>query len=306
MTVYEIINERIINRLLEAKKAGTRFHWVKPWDGGPKCPISYTTGKCYTGINRLILDNTEYITFNALRDYKKNEPEKNIYIRKGAHKYPVCFYGTYEKEDSEGNIIRDKDGKPEKGHFLKFYQVFDREDIENLQSHFPSRKIVKTTTTATRKLQEYIDYFTKAEGINVEYIADGSKCYYSPSDNLIRVPKSEGFDSIYSFYNSLSHEVGHSTGKALKRKTGKNFGSEDYSREELVAQIFAEIICNHFEIACDDKENTNDLAYIDSWLAVLKSKDNAKELAIAASQAEKAFQYFIERAESQMNNKNVA
>lgn len=307
MTVYEILNEKIINRLLDAKKNGKVFHWIKPWSGGPSCPISYTTGKAYTGINRLILDNSEYITFKALMDYKKTQSEDaKIHIRKGAHKMPIFFYGNYEKEDDDGNIILDKDGNPEKGHYLKFYQVFDREDVEGLPSNFPAKKSVKTTNKATRKLQEYIDAFAASEGIEMEYVEDGSRCYYSPSDHRIRVPKKEGFKSLYAFYNALSHEIGYSTSRGTARKTGKTFGSKDYSREELVAQIFAEIVCNHFQIVCDDNETDNDIAYIDNWLSALKAKDNSKELAIAAGQAERAFQYFLEKAEKHIAENKAA
>ncbi|MBE6838768.1 MAG: DUF1738 domain-containing protein [Ruminococcus sp.] len=307
MTVYEIINEKIINRLLEAKENGVKFHWIKPWSGGTNCPLSYSTGKAYTGINRLILENSEFITFKALMDYKKTQPEDApIFIRKGARKLPVFFYGTYEKEDAEGNVIIDENGNIQKGHYLKFYQVFDREDIEGLPSHFPAKKVVKTTTVSTQKLQEYIDAYARSEKISIEYIEDGSRCYFSPSDHRIRVPKSEGFTSLYAFYNSLAHEIGHSTIMGLNRKTGKSFGSKDYSREELVAQIFAEIVCNHFEIAYDEKESENDLAYIDNWLNVLKARDNTKELTIAAGQAEKAFQYFIEKAESNLSTSKAA
>lgn len=307
MNVYEIINEKIIKRLLDAKEKGTRFHWVKPWSGGPSCAVSYTTGKTYTGINRLILDNTEYITYKALLDYKKSQPETaDIHIKKGVHKYPVFFYGSYDKEDSDGNVILDKNGNPQKGHYLKFYQAFDREDIVGLPSNFPAKKSIKITTKSTKELQKYINAYAEEENLVLEYIEDGSRCYYSAQDHRVRVPKIEGFSSVYSFFNSLSHEIGHSTSRSLNRKIGKVFGSSAYSREELVAQIFAEIVCNHFHIISDEKQTDNEIAYIDNWLNVLQAKDNAKELAIAATQAEKAFQYFLETAEKQMSKNKVA
>ena len=307
MTVYEIINEKVINRLLEAKEKGVKFHWVKTWNGGPSSPVSYTTNKAYTGINRLILDNTEYITYKALLEYMKTQPESaNVHIKKGSHKYPVFFFGTYDKEDSEGNVLLDEEGNAIRGHYLKFYQVFDREDIENLPSHFPAKKSKKVATKAASKLQKYIDAYAESEGIKLEYIEDGTRCFYAPRENKIRVPQKDSFTSLYSFYNALAHEIGHSTEKGTGRKIGKSFGSKDYSREELVAQIFAEIICNHFEIACDENEKENDLAYIDNWLSVLKSKEHTKELAIAASQAERAFNYFMEKAETILKAKKVA
>ena len=106
MNVYEIITQRILDRIEDAKISGKMFHWVKPWNGGAPFAVSYTTGNPYRGINRMLLDAGEYITFNALQDYRKTQPEdESIFVKQGSHKMPIFYYGTYEKKDTSGNPI---------------------------------------------------------------------------------------------------------------------------------------------------------------------------------------------------------
>ena len=68
-----------------------------------------------------------------------------------------------------------------------------------------------------------------------------------------------------------------------------------------MAQIGSQMLLSHFQIAFDDKEFENDVAYIDGWAS--KLKDNVTEIAKASAQAEKAMQYFLESAETKLKQK---
>ena len=68
------------------------------------------------------------------------------------------------------------------------------------------------------------------------------------------------------------------------------FGSEDYSREELVAEIGSAMLCNNVGINCDKAFN-NSVAYIQGWLK--KLKDDNRMIVWAASRAEKAARYIL-------------
>ena len=108
MTVYEMITNQIIERINEAEKNKETFRWIKPWTGGARLPESYTTEKRYSGVN-LNLSPGEYITFKALQEYKGKvgeEEAKKIKIKKGSHKYPVYYFGTTDKNDADGNVVK--------------------------------------------------------------------------------------------------------------------------------------------------------------------------------------------------------
>jgi antirestriction protein ArdC len=84
----------------------------------------------------------------------------------------------------------------------------------------------------------------------------------------------------------------------MGRQLGKGFGSDEYSREELIAQIGSQMLLNRFKIVCDEPEEDNDIAYIEGWAKHLK--EHEREITKAAIQAEKAMEYFIEIAEKQI------
>jgi antirestriction protein ArdC len=97
------------------------------------------------------------------------------------------------------------------------------------------------------------------------------------------------------FYSVLFHELGHSTGhkSRLARKDfcEASFGSETYSKEELVAEMTAAFLCgvNQIELKTID----NSAAYIKSWLK--KLKDDPKMVVLAAAQAQKAADYILNK-----------
>lgn len=92
----------------------------------------------------------------------------------------------------------------------------------------------------------------------------------------------------------MFHEMVHSTGyeSRLNRDgvTGTHkFGSEDYSKEELVAEMGTAMLCGVAGI--DNSTIENSASYIQSWLRQLK---NDKKLVIlASSKAQKAVDYIL-------------
>ena len=123
----------------------------------------------------------------------------------------------------------------------------------------------------------------------VEVPSDGA--FYSPISDKISTPLRSQFNSEEDFYSTLFHELVHSTGHAsrLDRLKSTMFGSEEYSKEELVAEIGASFLCNMVGIAPKVEENS--IAYISGWLSKLR---NDKRLIISASgMAQKAVDFII-------------
>lgn len=108
------------------------------------------------------------------------------------------------------------------------------------------------------------------------------------------MPAMQSFESAESFYSTLFHELTHSTGHASRLARPHimevaYFGSEDYSREELVAEMGASMLCGVAGI--ESRTVSNSAAYIQSWLRVLKG--DSRLVVVAAAQAQKAADYVL-------------
>ena len=106
------------------------------------------------------------------------------------------------------------------------------------------------------------------------------------------MPSRNAFDSPEEYYSTLFHELTHSTGHTSR--VGRDgieklntFGSESYSKEELIAEMGAAMLCGVAGI--ERKTLSNSAAYLKSWIDVLKS--DARMVVSAASQAQKAADY---------------
>ena len=98
----------------------------------------------------------------------------------------------------------------------------------------------------------------------------GDSAYYSISKNEIVVPEKGQFKDGESFYSNLFHEMGHSTGaeNQLDRLKPTTFGSAEYAREELVAELTAALTAQRYGMSKHLKDDT--AAYLKAWLDSLK------------------------------------
>ena len=111
---------------------------------------------------------------------------------------------------------------------------------------------------------------------------------------LIHLPLAEQFNSNEERYNTLFHEIAHSTGhksRLDRLRATAHFGSESYSKEELVAEITAAALMNHTGMETKSTFR-NSTAYIQNWLTALR---NDKRMIVTASgAAAKAFDYIAD------------
>ena len=117
---------------------------------------------------------------------------------------------------------------------------------------------------------------------------EGDKAFYRPSTDEVVLPIRKQFMSTAEYYSTVFHELTHSTGHAsrLNRLTqAAFFGSEDYSKEELVAEIGAAALVNHVGLETSNSIR-NSAAYIQNWLKVLR--DDKRFIVSASGRAEKA------------------
>ncbi|MBR4134615.1 MAG: DUF1738 domain-containing protein [Bacteroidales bacterium] len=98
----------------------------------------------------------------------------------------------------------------------------------------------------------------------------GDKAYYSPSEDRIVVPKREQFIDGQAFATNTLHECAHATGaeSRLNRTMGNAFGSEEYAKEELIAELSAAVISSQYGMSKHIKDDS--AKYLKSWLGSLQ------------------------------------
>ncbi len=270
MTVKEIVTNEIIKKL----EKGT-IPWHKPWQGGEA--VNYVTQKPYSGINRLLLDGGEYITF-------KQATERGGKVKKGAKAKTVVFYKDYEITDIDADGNEEKKIVP----VLRYYKVFSLTDVEGLESKLEiTERPIFTIDRCENLVNSYIGY----HGIEFDPGTVSRRAYYRPCEDKIVVPNIKQHDSAEEYYSTLFHEMVHSTGHPTRlcrfkiNDTEAAFGSETYSREELVAEIGSAFLIEECGISSAETLN-NSAGYIQSWIKALRDDSNA--ILYAAAKAEKA------------------
>jgi antirestriction protein ArdC len=139
------------------------------------------------------------------------------------------------------------------------------------------------------------------DGLSVKHgVSDGA--FYRPGADAVFMPPRDAFENVQGYYGTLLHELGHSTGheSRLNRSLMNSFGSQDYAKEELVAEITSAFTSMETGIPFDDE---NHKAYIQSWAETLKNDKNA--IYVAARDASKAADYIMERGQNVERNMNM-
>lgn len=275
MNVYEIVTERILAELEKGK-----IPWEKPWIGGIDCPIKHTTGEPYSILNQILLGEPgEYLTLNQCN-------KEGGRIKKGAKAKLVVFWKILEKEDERS--------KTQKIPVLRYYNVFHINDCEGIKPKF-EREQHPNGATKAQNAENIVSEYSSRTNLEISH-ANQLQAYYMPCKHLVNIPDMDRFKSTEGYYSTFFHEMIHSTGnkKLLNRfpddAKQAAFGSDSYSREELVAEIGANMLLHSMGMDTD-KSNRNSVAYIQSWLRALK---NDKRLIVsAAGHAEKAVKLIL-------------
>ena len=275
MDVYEIVTEQVIAAL----EAGT-VPWHQPWNAIGGEPKSLSSRKSYRGVNTFLLstsamtagyDSPWWVTY-------KQASERGGQVRKGEKSTLVVFWKMFKGEDKVT-------GKDKQIPMLRYFRVFNACQCDDLKvpaeperrEHLP---IESCETIAN-------GYLTSDNAPSIQF--GGDRACFSPSLDQVRMPIPEAFKTAEGYYSTLFHELTHSTGSA-KRLARKDllemhyFGDENYSREELVAEMGAAMLSGVAGI--DQLTVPKSAAYIESWLRGLKG--DKKLVVAAAGQAQRA------------------
>lgn len=274
----------VTDRIIAALEKGC-VPWHRPWYAPDRGAYNRISGKKYSLLNQMmLLHEGEYASFKQWTDLGGR-------IRKGAKSEIVVFWKWPEAEENSDKDKDDQEQKERKKPVLRYYRVFHISQVEGIEPlekesiHYPSKPI----EIAERVLMDYV----KREGITYD-ASEYAEAYFSPGQDIIHVPFIGLYEQPEEYYSTAFHEAVHSTGTVtrLNREGLKkgSFGSEIYSREELIAEIGSAGILASLGIETE-KSFTNSVAYIQGWLEALKN--DRRLIVAAAGQAEKAMNYIL-------------
>ena len=280
-SVYEMVTERIIAQLEQGI-----IPWEKPWSGIRSGAYNRISKKSYSLINQMmLLHKGEYATF-------KQWQQLGGTVRKGEKSEIVVFWKIQTVEEKAEDGTKVTRNIP----LLRYYNVFHISQVDGVEPL--SKDAMKDIEPIEKAERILTDYISREQITLVNKASD--KAYYSPTNDLIHLPLTEQFKDVSEYYSTAFHEATHSTMKEsrcnrMEDRKGKlvAFGSDEYSKEELVAEIGSANIMNILGIETK-KSFRNSSAYIQNWLSVLKN--DVKFIVSASSKAEKAVKYILNEA----------
>lgn len=283
------IYDQITNQIVKQMENGI-VPWQKPWENGTfmGC-ISHTSGKPYSLLNQMLLNGKagEWLTYNQVH-------AEGGRVKAGEKASTVVFWKYLDKvekqEDENGNEIEVVTGK---FPILKGYAVFHIDQCEGIKTKH-AKGVRRYEHEASEEAEKVIANYVERDGLKL-FIEDSDRAYYRPSTDEVHVPMMQQYKVCEEYYSTMFHELTHSTGhkKRLNRKEVSGvsfFGDEDYSKEELTAEIGAAFLCQTVGLECEKAFN-NSVAYLQGWLKALKN--DKKLIVLAAAKAEAAVNYIL-------------
>jgi antirestriction protein ArdC len=276
MNVYEIVTEQIIAQL----EAGTA-PWRRPWI--TSAPKNLVSGKEYRGINTFMLSASgfprpEWLTFNQASKLGAS-------VRAGEKSNMVVYFNVGEEK------LNAKTGKLSRPFLLRYSRVFNISQCEHEGKPLSEKLGLNAVKGPAIGSIESCDAIVCGMP-NRPVVKDSDRAWYRPSTDEVGIPDKETFHSSEGFYATLFHELAHST--AHPSRVGRpevmqnqNFGSGDYSREELIAEMSSAMLCGVAGISPATVENS--AAYLRSWISALRG--DSKLVVAAASAAQKSADY---------------
>ena len=238
------------------------------------------TGRRYTGGNAFLLlfhcekfqyQTPVFMTFNQAK-------EAGISVLKGSKSFPVYYFlfYVYHKEtrkkitfEEYKALSREQQQEYNVIPTYKYYSVYNLdqtnfsdvrpEEWEALREKFGGGQAEHPEINAMLEAKSWFCPIREQQG---------DRAFYSPLADYIVVPLRSQFVDMQSFYETLLHEMGHSTGHPtrLNRDLAHPFGSEEYGKEELTAEFAAALAGMFFGIA--EHIRTENAAYLKSWIYV--------------------------------------
>lgn len=317
--------EMLIKRMEEMQK-----DWHQGWIGGGSMfglPQNIS-GRTYEGSNAFLLflhtagngyKAPVYMTFGQLH-------KEGAQVLKGEKAVPVFKWG-FSIKDKDGkkvteeefhNMTDDEKKECKRRPFLRIYPEFNidqtnmsevnKEKYDAVVSQF--RKTDVPTITDGMYVNKAIDrMMEKQEWVcKIQYDKEEKGAYYNPAKDIVVLPTKaqfrihpndpeECFKDGQEYYGTALHEMAHSTGhpSRLDRLKPAAFGSPEYAKEELVAELTSAMVGN--TLGFDRRISDNNVAYLQNWTSALRKEP--KFIVSVMADVNKASRIIIENIDKQ-------
>lgn len=321
-------SDMLIARMEQMKES----KWKKGWTDGRTAQFGLPqnlVGRPYTGSNAFLCQihttmehyrMPVYLTIKQIRD-------AGGMIKKGEHSIPI-FKWDLRIKDKDGKKLSESDyrnmTKEEQAEctvrpYLKVYNEWNidqtnleevnKEKYDAILKRFKSEPIKDEVGMYKN---EAFDNLLKEQSwvCPIEYEKFNESAFYSPKRDQIVVPSKKQFnisntpEDVFKdgmeFYGTTIHEMAHSTGH--ESRLGRDgivkidqFGSDQYAKEELVAELTSALIGN--AMGFDSRIRENNIAYLQNWIGSLKK--DPKFLKSVMSDVNKSSKMVLEHIDEQ-------
>ncbi len=282
--LYDEVTARIV-----ADLENGRVPWVQPWGAatcGPALPRNALTARQYSGVNVLILwgaviaggwPSQSWLTF-------KQAESAGGRVVKGERGTTVVYADRFVP-DAEKTRARETGDDAKAVPFLKRFTVFNVAQCEGLREGLAPDPV----PLPEREVVPVAESVIAASG--VDFRIGGGQAFYAPAFDYVQVPPQPAFFEQINYYRTALHELTHATGhrSRLNRDQSHGFGSKDYAREELIAEMGSAFLCAALGIV----PTVRHADYLAAWLDVMRADNRA--IFRAASAASKAADWLLAR-----------
>ena len=267
--------------------------WSRPWIvrgiNDAMAPKNGISNRRYSGFNSLYLSFLmEENKWDDPRFYTMSSLPEDAKVIKGS-KSTIVIYNKKTEREVEDESTGEVD--VETSWFQRYYRVFNGSQIEGIEP------FVMPEVDVEGFVHEDEGY-PEADLIAAEWcdtLADfhhgGDRAFYMPLADSITMPEVDQFQTLAAYYQTLFHEIAHSTGHKSRadRLEKGGFGTDTYAKEELVAEFAAAFLCANTEVPLNESQSA---AYLKGWAK--KCKDEPKLLYSAANAAQYAANMVME------------
>jgi antirestriction protein ArdC len=288
--------EEVTNRIIAMIEKGVT-PWRKTWSTYGLAR-NYISGRQYTGINYLLMNNTRhsipyFLTFNQVKELGGK-------LKKASEGSLVIYFKIFYKDSKdntltgeEANTRRLKGEEIKVLRFIRYYNVFCVSDVEGVDLDL--NRFNEAKLTDNERIERCEQIIRNMPNPPILKQIDANRAYYHSALDYINLPDIKQFEISEHYYATYFHELTHATGHSSRLARAEvmdfsGFGSKPYSKEELVAEMGASFLSYYSQI---DYESVyeNSASYLTGWLKVLKQ--DPRFIFKVSADAQKAVDYIL-------------
>lgn len=300
-TAFEIVKQdrkKLVEKIISNMEKGYIFS-NSLWSKNMLTPHNPSSNTTYKGSNRFRLlfaedengyQDSRWLTYKQANDlgYKVKKGEKGTLLEK-------WIWTKEEKTINENGEEETKTVELSKP-IVNYFIVYNADQIDGISKE-EVKKMEESEITKTA------DNFIKSSLCNIEEKYQ-DKSYYSPTDDKIILPPRNTFKNDKAFLSVLLHEMSHSTAKEgrIDRNIRNFFGTEEYAKEELRAELSSYFILSDLRIE-NNETSVDHSNYLKSWIQVLKNDSN--ELFRISNESNAISEFLIENYENVLKRQEI-